>query len=149
MPLCRHCRSDRADSVKRTFQRCHGVYAARFNMKYGLTGHLWQARPFSCPLDDLHLWAAIRYVERNPVPVQMVKRAEDYQRSSAAAHCRLREDALLDTEWTSPDMVRNWEEWLDAGNECEVEQRIRERTFTGRPCGDEAFVTGAEQLLGR
>jgi hypothetical protein len=27
---------------------------------------LWQGRPFSCALDDEHLWAAVRYVERNP-----------------------------------------------------------------------------------
>ncbi|WP_317536911.1 hypothetical protein [Nitrosomonas sp. Is37] len=29
-------------------------------------------------LGETHLWAAIRYVERNPVRVKMVTKAEDY-----------------------------------------------------------------------
>ena len=45
---------ERNDSLWRTLHRCHGVYATRFNSKYGLTGHLWQARPFSCALDEEH-----------------------------------------------------------------------------------------------
>jgi len=74
------------DSLSRLFHFAHGVYATRFNIKHGLTGHLWQARPFSSCLDDFHLWAAIRYVERNPVRAHMVDRAEDYRWSSAPAH---------------------------------------------------------------
>jgi hypothetical protein len=29
-------------------------------------GHLWQARFYSCALDQAHVWAALAYVERNP-----------------------------------------------------------------------------------
>jgi len=42
------------DSLSRLFHFAHGVYATRFNIKHGLTGHLWQARPFSSCLDDFH-----------------------------------------------------------------------------------------------
>src|SRR5271169_6836584 len=45
---------ERRDSVWRTFHRSHGVYATWFNMKYGFTGRLWQARPYSCALDEEH-----------------------------------------------------------------------------------------------
>src|SRR6266566_3168322 len=137
------------DSLWRTFHRCHGNYAARFNMKYAFSGHLWQARPFSCVLDEQHFWAAIRYVERNPVRAEMVGCAEDYPWSSAAAHCGLVEDTLLDPEWTCPDSIQNWGEWLKIGNEPKIDQRLRDRTFTGRPCGDERFAREAERLLGR
>lgn len=34
-----------AEAIWRTFQRSQGMYAAKFNIKYGLCGHLWQARP--------------------------------------------------------------------------------------------------------
>jgi putative transposase len=137
------------DSVWKTFHRCHGIYAKQFNMRYAFTGHLWQARPFSCALDDDHLWAAIRYVERNPVRAHMVECAEDYGWSSAAAHCGLREDRLLDPEWISSNRIHNWSQWLAASNPSKIDQRLRDRTFTGRPCGDETFIKEAERLLGR
>ncbi len=139
----------RPDSLWRTLHRCHGLYATRFNMKYGFTGHLWQARPFSCALDEAHFWTAIRYVECNPVRARMVNRPEDYPWSSAAAHCGLSEDPLVDPAWICPDKTQNWKQWLAAGNGSEVEQRIRAHTFTGRPCGDENFIRQAEQALGR
>ncbi len=40
--------------------------------------------PDASPLDETYTWAAIRYVERNPVKASMVKRAEDYAWSSKA-----------------------------------------------------------------
>jgi putative transposase len=53
-------------------------YAQAVNRRHGWSGHLWQGRFFSSPLDDAHLWAAVRYVERNPVRAGIVSRAEDY-----------------------------------------------------------------------
>ena len=49
----------------------------------------------SCVLDAPHLWACVRYVERNPVRAGLVERAEDWPWSSAAAHCAGDEDPLL------------------------------------------------------
>ncbi len=63
-----------------------GLYAIYFS-NYVFSGHLWQARFYSCVLDEDHFWSAIRYVERNPVRARMVGRAEDYRWSSARAHC--------------------------------------------------------------
>jgi len=58
---------NRPDSIAQTFKYGHGVYATEFNKEYLKSGHVWQARPFSCVLDQVHTWAAIRYVERNTV----------------------------------------------------------------------------------
>jgi len=136
-------------SIARTFHRSHGTYARKFNQKYGFCGHLWQARPFSCVLDEAHFWAAIRYVERNPVRACLVRKAEEYAWSSAAAHCGLRRDALLDPEWISPFGIQRWNEWLRAETDAAVDQRIRQRTFTGRPCGNRSFTAMAEHMLER
>ena len=118
-------------------------------MRYAFIGHLWQARPFSCALDEDHFWAAIRYVERNPVRAHMVNRAEDYPWSSAAAHCGFRQDPLLDSEWISPTQIQNWAEWLSSSNARQTDRRLRDRTFTGRPCGNDSFIKEAERVLGR
>lgn len=140
---------EREDSLWRTFHRVHGIYASRFNIKYALTSHLWQARPFSCALDETHLWAAVRYVERNPVRAQIVPSAEDYAWSSARAHCGLWANELLDPIWPPPGTIPHWKQWLVEENDHESDQRIRERTYTGRPCGDASFFLKAEQALGR
>src|ERR1700726_4375925 len=51
------------------------------------SGHVWQDRYYSCPLDESHLWEALRYTELNPVRASMVAKAEGWGWSSAAAHC--------------------------------------------------------------
>jgi len=61
-------------------------YSCYFNKKFGVKGHLWQARFYSCVLDDVHLYRAIRYVENNPVRAKMVSAAGQYFWSSAQDH---------------------------------------------------------------
>jgi hypothetical protein len=51
------------------------------------SGHVWQGRYYSCPLDVGHLWEALRYAELNPVRAAMVTRAPDWPWSSAAVPC--------------------------------------------------------------
>jgi putative transposase len=45
-----------------------------------------QGRFYSCPLDDSHLWAALRYAELNPVRAGPVATAERWPWSSVGAH---------------------------------------------------------------
>ena len=140
---------EREDSIARVFHRAHGAHAQRFNIKYGLVGHLWQERPFSCALDEAHLWNAIRYVEQNPVRAGMVSRAADFRWYSAPARCRGQFDPLLDTDPKWAAAVPNWTEWLDGVQDSLADQFIRDCTFTGRPCGDETFIKRVEQATNR
>ncbi len=140
-----------ADALARTFRDTHQAYASWFNRKTGDSGHLWQGRFHSTALDDPHLWAAVRYVERNPVRAGLVSRAEEWPWSSAAAHCGLGGDALL-SEIHMPWPVPEWSAYLrdEAEDEAaEAVTAIRERTRTGRPCGSASFVKQLESLLGR
>ena len=56
----------REESLGQALRDAHTVYAMYFNSRIQLSGHVWQGRSSSCPLDEMHLWAAVRYVERNP-----------------------------------------------------------------------------------
>ncbi len=56
----------------------HGPYAAYFNARHASSGHVWQGRYYSCPLDEPHFWAALRYTELNPVRAGMVAEPETY-----------------------------------------------------------------------
>ena len=138
---------DAESSLGRTFRDTNQLYASWFNQKTGQGGHLWQGRFFSCVLDDAHLWAAVRYVERNPVRAGLVACAEDWPWSSAAAHCGPRGDALLskiEMPWPVPD----WSGYLREEHETELEM-LRRQTRSGRPCGSTGFVERLEATLGR
>lgn len=140
---------ERYDSLHRTFKWAHSIYAVRFNRKYGLSGHLFQGRPFSCALDEPHYWAALRYVERNPIRAGMVLRAEEHTWSSARAHGGFSQNPLLEGAYSPGDLISDWITWVNAGADAMVEQRIRENTFSGRPCGNSAFAEKVQELLRR
>jgi putative transposase len=140
----------RADSLPVVLRDVHGRYATYLNGRQSASGHVWQGRYFSCPLDAQHLWAALRYVERNPVRAGMAKRAEEYAWSSAAAHCGGSDkQGLLDLDfWRGEWSVVSWRSFLEDAAEAEAE-RIRRNTHTGRPLGSEDFVKQMERRLCR
>ncbi|HOD84385.1 MAG: Transposase IS200 like protein [Planctomycetes bacterium ADurb.Bin126] len=141
----------REESLAQTLRDTHTAYTSYANRRMKESGHLWQGRFFSTPLDEGHLWSAVRYVERNPVRAGLVARAEDYPWSSAAAHCGRRRDGLLSPAFPPPDwtaMIPDWSAWLGDENPTET-AAIRRNTHTGRPCGTTAFIRKLESLLGR
>src|ERR1700675_1241107 len=77
----------RADGLERALKPLHMRYAQRINRQRGWHGHLWQGRFFSSPLDEAYLWAALRYVERNPVRARLGRRAENYPWRGPAPLC--------------------------------------------------------------
>ncbi len=141
----------REDSLCLALKHTHGRYAAYFNARRASSGHVWQGRYYSCPLDEPHLWAALRYTELNPVRARMVADAAGYPWSSAGVHCGAAEgDGLLDmARWQSAWTAARWREYLAAADADEEASRIRSNTHTGRPLGCEAFVNELELALHR
>ena len=137
------------DSLSHAMRECQSAYALYFNRKYNWCGHLWQTRYYSCVLDESHFWAAICYVERNPVRAELVKMAEDYLWSSARAHCGLEGNSFLTSLPEIPDHIGNWSDWLAQNQEEAGLKLLRRVTRTGRPCGSDEFIIGLEANLGR
>jgi putative transposase len=140
------------EGLQRVLKPLHMRYAQRVNRVHGWKGHLWQGRFFSSPLDDAYLWSAIRYVERNPIRVGLADRAEDYRWSSAAAHCGLRDDAVLShkTEWqTMLASIGDWSEWLSVEEEAGRLDMLRRHVEKGLPCGSDDFVQALGRTIGR
>ncbi len=148
---------ERKDSMSLALGNAHGKYAQWVNARHGLSGHLWANRFYSTALDADHLWAAVRYVELNPVRAGMMSRAEEYAWSSAAVHCGKAEDrnsgfgGLLCDSSPFPGRIASagWADWLAQGLDDRTLERIRRNTATGRPCGDDDFVTRLERDLDR
>ena len=99
---------DREASLARTFGGTHAEYALALNQVANRTGHLWQNRYFSCPLDDAHLERALLYVDLNPVRAGLVASAFDWPWSSARAHSSEGlTDSVLDADWV--DHAGGWD----------------------------------------
>ncbi|MBI3940740.1 MAG: transposase [Acidobacteria bacterium] len=137
------------ESLSVTMQKVLGPYATYFNQKYGLGGRLWQGRFYTCVLDDSRFWAAVRYVERNPVRAGIVQKAEDYPWSSAPAHCGLKQDPLLAPFPVNRDLIPDWSVWLFEKQSESESKSISHSTRTGRPLGSDPFVEKLESMLGR
>jgi putative transposase len=140
------------DSLAKAVGRTHWLYSQTINRLHGRSGHLWQGRFYSCALDDKHFWAAVRYVERNPVRARLHRKAWLYAWSSAAAHCGQAADAtgLLDLRWWRTRWTdEQWQEQLMQGEAPDVVARLRSQTHRGRPLGSDRFLSKAETLLGR
>jgi putative transposase len=139
-----------ATSLAKVFKPVHSRYAQYLNNRLGICGRLWQGRFFSCPMDSDHLWAAIRYVECNPVRAKMVDRAENYPWSSAAAHCGMRLDPILSPlPLLRPPQTSDWSSWLADSEDEALLAKIRHHTRTGRPMGHQEFVADLESRVGR
>jgi len=64
----------------------NGVYTQKFNRKYSMTGHLFQGRFKSKPIEDnMQFLTAARYIVRNPVDAGIVESADQWTWSSYKA----------------------------------------------------------------
>ena len=131
----------RAESLAGLMKRLQGEHTALINESQRRCGHLWHGRFYSCPMDLDHTVCALGYVELNPVRAGMLKYAWEYPWSSAAPHCGVREDRLLNLEkW-----FRNYDadEWQDISRSAAIRrgfvEEIREHTTSGKPFGDRAY----------
>jgi putative transposase len=127
--------------------RAHRDYARYHNARSGKSGHLWQARYYSCPVDTPGVCTVMAYIERNPVRAGIVGHAEDYPWSSAAAHVTDRDDSgLLGATTALEDYTKErCRETLRSGVDDEaLGERIRLATMTGRPFGSAEFTEELE-----
>lgn len=140
------------DSLQQALKPLHMRYAQRINRARDWTGHVWQGRFFSSALDEAYLWAAVRYVERNPVRARIVRKAENYRWSSAGAHCGVRPDTVLTQKpfWRKRfEAIGDWSAWLTEGDEPVKLEVLRRNADKGLPCGSEKFIQKLEKLTGR
>jgi putative transposase len=159
-----------ADALAKAFGRAHWFYAQHINRLHKRSGHLWQNRFFSHPVDDEHAPLIMRYVEENPVRAGLCRIPSRYAWSSAAAHCAKAPSAppkrsaraakpaphanlMLDLDaWRRLYPPGDWEAQLRSAAERDGDgdvHRIRRALRTGRPLASDAWLARLEKTLGR
>jgi putative transposase len=137
---------------KESFAKAFGEgirkYAITINIREDWKGHLFQGRYDSFPMDDKHLYSAVRYVERNPVRAGIVGNAEDYAWSSARPHLLQSPDPFLSD--IGPYLkIDDWRSYLKKKEDQDTLECFRLHSRTGRPLGDDQFLSRLEALTGR
>jgi putative transposase len=138
------------ESLRRALGEAHRRYTRGVNFRQGWRGHLWQGRFASFPMDEAHTLQAARYIELNPVEAGLVNRAREYRWSSAAAHGRGRDDALVRVKPLLEMVGRGqWGKFLAKPGGEEQGEVLRRHERTGRPLGGDDFLAHLESALSR
>ena len=75
------------EPLEQVFKRLCGKFVYWYNAKYQRTGHLFQDRFKSEPVDTQeYLQTVIRYIHQNPVKAGICKKISEYAYSSYAAY---------------------------------------------------------------
>jgi putative transposase len=102
-------------------------------------------------MDERHLTAAARYIERNPIRAHIAKKPYEYTWSSAKDHVNNTRTSIIDTndlfKYVEIEQVQ-WKSFIDAPDNKEEISIIRKYTMTGRPLGSESFINKLEKRFG-
>lgn len=142
---------NKEDSLAKAMGRLNLLYSRYISHMHGRTGHLWQNRFYSCPLDTNHYFTALSYIEQNPVRAKMTRYPWTYRWSSAAFHIgRENEFVLLDKKrWQKQLSGLDWKKVLQSAMEKMDIDMLRVYCRTGRPLGSDKFISKLETVAGR
>jgi putative transposase len=122
-------------------------HVRRYHRHYHSSGHVWEGRFKAFPIEeDEHLWTVLRYVERNALRANLVRRAEAWPWSSAAAMAGGKPTALL-----AAAPVPRSVDWLDCVNQPQSEAELaalRKCIERGTPYGSESWQHATAERLG-
>ena len=124
-------------SLAQAIGETHKEYTRMINFREGWRGYLWDGRFKSFVLDERYLYAAVRYVERNPVRARIVNKAEDYEWSSARSHVEGSVRGLLSDFYLMGE-IEDWRGYLEEAEQEEELTLLRRHGETGCPLGDPA-----------
>jgi putative transposase len=128
------------------------THVRRHHRKYGTTGRLWQGRYKACLIQqDQHLLTVLRYVERNALAKDLVRRAEDWRWGSLNWRGSTRAPVALTR--APIDLPSWWTEFVNQPMTAAELAAVRESVHRQRPFGspewtrESAAVSDAEQSL--
>lgn len=136
------------DGLANLFRFAHMRYSQYFNRKKGASGHLFQGRFHSSPLDTEHLYEALRYVELNPLRAGLITRIDGYKWSSMRTHLTGKGKYPLSSVQECLE-INDWKQYLKEKANEEIIKTLRARAKTNRPAGDSKFIKKIEKMTGK
>jgi putative transposase len=134
------------NGLRDLFAEAHRSYTKFINWRHNWTGHLWQGRFGSVPMDEEHLLYALRYVAQNPVRAGLAKSAFDWPHSSIHAYVSDEKDGLVET---TPILQRypNFASMIGEELPASKLEALRRSETSGRPLGKFESLQLRDSLL--
>ena len=138
------------DELSEFFRWLTHTHAMRWHAHYHTegTGHLYQGRFKTFPIeDDDHLYAVLRYVERNPLRANFCERAEDWKFGSAWRMMNGDDQSKsILSDWPLP-RPSCWQDYVNQPQTASEVDAIRRSVKRGMPYGTEAWITQSATRL--
>lgn len=93
--------------------------------------------------------ACARYVEMNPVRAGLVDSPEHWPWSSTRAHLAGEDDGLVKARALLDMVSLDWLDFITQSVERSEAEMLKKHERTGRPLGDNNFISNLENTLGR
>ena len=136
------------DGLRHCLSRTHRAYAGFLNARRHVSGHFWQGRYGSVPMDAAHLSEALRYVLLNPVRAKLVTGATAWRWSSARAYLLGKADGLTTCQ-RMLEAIPDMRTFLRAVPDMDQLSRLRTAETTGRPAAAADFIRDLEVTVNR
>ncbi len=123
------------------------THVRRYHRHYHSSGHIWQGRFKAFPIQqDEHLLTVLRYLERNPVRANLVKRADQWSWSSARYWPQ---DTGCPSYLALGPVPRpaNWLEWVNQPLTPGDLEALRRCVNRGAPFGNAGWVERTAERL--
>lgn len=125
------------------------AHVRRYRAFRGGSGHIWQGRFKAFPIeeDDEHLYAVLRYTERNALRANLVTRAELWPWGTLS----MRQPGAARPPWLSAWPVTEPADWTEMVNRAETEAdlaALRRSAWRERPYGSDDWTLRTAATLG-
>ena len=137
-------------ALAKLLKELHADYALRINRRMQWTGHLWQSRFYSSPLDSAYFVSAVRYVELNPVRAKLATSPFSYPWSSASHRTLASSSSILDLSHALNRLLppsELWAQFLGIRHKDQFEV-LRVNGQGNLPCGSADFISELEKATG-
>jgi putative transposase len=115
--------------------KTHSQYTKYINKLHKTSGHVWENRFYSFPLEVNHLINSMKYIEQNAIRAGLVINPLDYEWSSAQAHAYGEDKSeILDMVWWDKFIEQtglDWAETIKSLFKAEELGSIRYHTLSG------------------
>lgn len=141
-------RPSECDAVGRWMHWLLTSHARRYNRAHGIEGRVWQGRYKAFPIEgDGHLLTVLRYVERNAVRANLVRRARDWRWCSASWRKGPSSRRAMLTEPPVP-LPRNWDVLVDTPQTPAEVEALRACVNRQQPFGSDAWIDRSRECAG-
>jgi putative transposase len=123
------------------------AHVKRYHHEKGTSGRIWQGRFKAFPIQqDRHLLTVMRYVERNPVRANLVKRSAEWRWSSLSD----RERAIVQAIQSVSPVTKppNWVALVDEPHSQLEIDALRHCRHKNKPYGSDTWVSVTAKRLG-